>query len=51
LAILLFAAIVLQFKTLHCGMPCGLANRFFVLVLLGWLISIALAIQRLRPVR
>jgi len=50
-AILLVFALVVQFKTLHRGMPYGLANRFFVVVLIGWLISVALAIQRLRPVR
>jgi hypothetical protein len=47
-AVLLLLALFLQFKTLHRGMPYGLANRFFVLVLIGWLVSIAMAIRRLR---
>jgi hypothetical protein len=48
---LLVFALVVQFKTLHRGMPYGLANRFFVTILIGWFISIAFAIQRPRPVR
>ena len=47
-AVLLALALFLQFKTLHRGMPYGLANRFFVLVLIGWLVSVAMAIRRLR---
>ena len=50
-AVVLLFALVVQFKTLHHGMPYGLANRFFVTVLIAWLISVALAIQRLRPAR
>jgi hypothetical protein len=46
---LLLFALVVQFMTFHRGMPYGLANRFFVLVLISWLISMALTISRLRP--
>jgi hypothetical protein len=36
---LIFIGFVVQFLTLHKGMPYGLANRFFVAVLLAWLFA------------
>ena len=36
---LIALAFVLQFLTLHKGAPYGLANRFFIVVLLAWLFA------------
>lgn len=47
LATLLVVGVVVQFKTLHRGMPYGLANRFVVFVMVSWLVFIALRLQRL----
>ena len=47
-AALLLVAIVIQFSTLRRGMPYGLANRFFVAVLVAWLVGTALQVRQLR---
>jgi hypothetical membrane protein len=39
LAIWVVLAFVLQFFTLHRGMPYGLTNRFFVVAILAWLLT------------
>jgi len=44
---LILVAFVVQFLTLHKGMPYGLANRFFVIVLLIWLLAISLRLRRI----
>jgi len=49
LTVLIFAGFVIQFLTLHKGMPYGLANRFFVLVLLTWLFGVTLRLRSLPP--
>lgn len=46
---LIFAGFVIQFLTLHKGMPYGLANRFFVLVLFAWLFAVAFRLRSLPP--
>lgn len=46
---LILAGFVIQFLTLHKGMPYGLANRFFVLVLLAWLFGVTLRLRSLPP--
>jgi len=45
-ALTLALALVIQFKTLHKGMPYGIANRFFVVVLDGWLMGTSLALRK-----
>jgi hypothetical protein len=40
-------AFVLQFLTLHKGAPYGLANRFFISVVLAWLISTSVRLRNL----
>lgn len=47
-ATLLLLAIVIQFSTLRRGMPYGLANRFFVAVLVAWLVGTALQVREFR---
>jgi hypothetical protein len=47
LAALIAVAFVIQFATLHKGMPYGIANRFFVAVLFVWNLATA---TRLRAV-
>ena len=47
LAGLILLAFLVQFATMHKGMPYGLANRFFVLVALAWGLATA---TRLRTV-
>ncbi|MGN6094269.1 MAG: DUF998 domain-containing protein [Luteibacter jiangsuensis] len=42
---LILAGFVIQFLTLHKGMPYGLANRFFVLVLFAWLFGVAFRLR------
>lgn len=43
----LFAlAFVIQFATLHKGMPYGIANRFFVLVFFAWGLATAVRLRR-----
>ena len=44
---LIALAFVLQFLTLRKGAPYGLANRFFILVLLGWLITTSIRLRKL----
>jgi hypothetical membrane protein len=41
LALAVVLTFLLQFFTLHKGMPYGLTNRLFVIVLLSWLICTA----------
>jgi hypothetical protein len=47
LAALVVIALVLQFATLRKGLPYGLANRFFVMVVFAWMLFVA---QRLRGI-
>ena len=47
LTALVVAGFVIQFLTLHKGMPYGLANRFFVLVLLAWLFAVSSRLRAL----
>lgn len=47
LTALLVVAFVLQFLTLHKGMPFGLANRFFVVVALSWSITVSYRLRTL----
>jgi hypothetical protein len=47
LSLLLIVALIVQIKTLHRGMPYGLANRAFVVVLVTWLLSTAWTLRRL----
>lgn len=47
LALLLMLALIVQFKTLHRGMPYGLANRFFVAVMVTWFVVTAMRLRRL----
>ncbi len=42
LTALILLGFVVQFLTLHQGMPYGLANRFFVVVLFAWLFAVCL---------
>ena len=42
---LILAGFVIQFLTLHKGMPYGLANRFFVVVLLAWLFALSFRLR------
>ena len=50
-SIVLFAlialAFVLQFLTLHKGAPYGLANRFFIAVVLAWLIATSFRVRNI----
>ena len=46
-ALLLVSALILQFKTLHRGMPYGLTNRLFVVIMICWLLFVA---TRLREI-
>jgi hypothetical protein len=39
LTALILIGFVVQFLTLHEGMPYGLANRFFVAVLFAWVLT------------
>ena len=41
LTALILLGFAVQFLTLHKGMPYGLANRFFVVVLLAWLFAVS----------
>jgi hypothetical protein len=47
LVALILVAFVVQFMTLHRGMPYGLANRFFVAVLLAWLLATATRMRQI----
>lgn len=42
---LIFIGFVVQFLTLHKGMPYGLANRFFVVVLFAWLFAVSFRLR------
>jgi hypothetical protein len=44
---LILVAFVVQFLTFPKGMPYGLANRFFVVVLLIWLLAISMRLRRI----
>ena len=44
---LIALAFVLQFLTLHKGAPYGLANRFFISVVLAWLIATSVRLRNL----
>jgi hypothetical protein len=47
LASLLVFAFVLQFLTAYIGVLYGLANRFFVTVLVAWLLAISIRLRAL----
>lgn len=47
LVALILVAFVVQFMTLHKGMPYGLANRFFVAVLVTWMLATALRTRQI----
>ena len=47
LALLLVVAVVVQFMTLHRGMPYGVANRFLVAVMTVWFVVTAIRLRRL----
>jgi len=47
LASLIVIAFILQFLTLHRGMPYGLTNRFFVIVLFAWMFAISIRLRLL----
>jgi len=49
LAVLVVLAFLLQFFTLRKGMPYGLTNRMFVVMLFAWFISTAVRLRTLRP--
>lgn len=44
---LILVAFVVQILTFHKGMPYGLANRFFVVALLIWLVAISMRLRRI----
>jgi hypothetical protein len=44
---LIALAFVLQFLTLHKGAPYGFANRFFISVVLAWLIATSIRLHNL----
>jgi hypothetical protein len=44
---LIALAFVLQFLTLHKGAPYGLANRFFIAVVIAWLITTSIRLRNL----
>lgn len=46
LALLLIAAFVAQFLTLHRGAPYGITNRLFVAILLAWLATVSIWLKR-----
>lgn len=46
LACLVVIALVIQFATLRKGLPYGLANRFFVMVVFAWMIYVAERMRR-----
>jgi hypothetical membrane protein len=45
LTALILLGFAVQFLTLHKGMPYGLANRFFVLVLFVWLFAVSFRLR------
>ncbi|HEY7462272.1 MAG TPA: DUF998 domain-containing protein [Gemmatimonadota bacterium] len=45
LALLNVAAVVLQFLTLHRGMPYGLVNRFVFAMMMAWFIATAIRLR------
>src|SRR5205823_9001042 len=45
MAAVVVIAFVLQFLTLHRGAPYGLANRFFVAMLLAWLLTTSIRLR------
>lgn len=45
LMVLMLIALVIQFRTLHKGMPYGIANRFFVSVAFAWSVATALRLR------
>ena len=47
LAALVVLAFVLQFLTLHRGMPYGLTNRLFVVVAIAWLLTTSIRLRAL----
>ena len=47
LTALILLGFAVQFLTLHKGMPYGLANRFFVLVLFAWLFAVSFRLRAL----
>lgn len=47
LAVLVVLGFVLQFATLHKGMPYGITNRIFVITLLAWMIALAVRLASL----
>jgi len=47
LTLLILVAFVIQFRTLHRGMPYGLANRLFVAVLFAWFLATAFRLRTL----
>jgi hypothetical protein len=44
---LIAIAFIVQFLTLHRGMPYGLANRFFVAVLFAWFLATSIRLRTL----
>jgi hypothetical protein len=49
LTLLIAIAFIVQFLTLHRGMPYGLANRFFVAVLFAWFLATSFRLRRIGP--
>jgi hypothetical membrane protein len=45
LTALMVVGFAVQFLTLHKGMPYGLANRFFVVVLFAWLFAVSFRLR------
>ncbi|HEY6923098.1 MAG TPA: DUF998 domain-containing protein, partial [Steroidobacteraceae bacterium] len=46
---LIAIAFIVQFLTLHRGMPYGLANRFFVAVLFAWFLATSIRLRTVAP--
>jgi hypothetical protein len=49
LTALILVGFAVQFLTLHKGMPYGLANRFFVVVLFAWLFAASFRLRASSP--
>jgi len=47
LTLLILIAFVIQFRTLHRGMPYGLANRLFLAVLFAWFFATSFRLHAL----
>ena len=45
LTLLVVVAFIFQFLTLHRGMPYGIANRFFIVVLFAWFLTTAVRLR------